>query len=66
MDIYTPSVGSGENDTLFPVMFYIHGGTFSRFNSADYKPDYIMTKDVVLVVPNFRVDALGNVTVTMQ
>lgn len=71
MDIYTPSINKNKR---YPVMVFIHGGTFSRYNSPDFGPDYIMTKDVVLVVPNFRLDALGipfmdafiNVTITMQ
>ncbi|XP_002070360.3 esterase B1 [Drosophila willistoni] len=44
-----------------PVMVFIYGGAFrsggaSRFN---YGPDYLMSKDIVYVVFNYRVCSLG-------
>lgn len=61
MDIYTPSVNLLlPKKQLYPVMVFIHGGTFSSYNAPDFRSDYILgRKDVVLVVPNYREDALG-------
>lgn len=41
------------------VMVYIHGGGFSEGGAAWYPPNYLMESDIVLVVPQFRLDALG-------
>lgn len=44
-----------------PVMFFIHGGGFvAGSGSADlYAPDYLLDHDVVLVAGNYRLGALG-------
>ncbi|KAK5638330.1 hypothetical protein RI129_012625 [Pyrocoelia pectoralis] len=50
----TPSLG-------FPVMFYIHGGGWmcGNANSELYGPEMLLEEDVVLVVTNYRLGALG-------
>lgn len=40
-------------------MFYIYGGGFYNGTHADHPPHYLMEKDIVLVVPQFRLGALG-------
>lgn len=40
-------------------MFYIYGGGFYNGSSEDHPPNYLLEKDVVLVVPQYRVGALG-------
>lgn len=40
-------------------MIYIHGGGFYEGASQWYPPNYLMEEDVVLVVPQYRLDALG-------
>ncbi|ALC45101.1 Est-Q [Drosophila busckii] len=45
-----------------PVMFYIHGGGYYNGSSSDHPPHYLMEKDIVLVVPQFRFGALGWMT----
>lgn len=40
-------------------MFYIYGGGFYNGSNIDHPPHYLLEKDIVLVVPNYRVGALG-------
>jgi len=40
-------------------MFYIYGGGYYNGSAEDHPPNYILEKDVVLVVPQYRVGALG-------
>lgn len=42
-----------------PVMVYVHGGSFSLGSSKDYSPKYLLESNIVLVIPQFRLDALG-------
>lgn len=42
-----------------PVMFYIYGGGFYNGSNIDHPPQHLLEKDIVLVVPNYRVGALG-------
>ncbi|XP_023305877.1 glutactin [Lucilia cuprina] len=42
-----------------PVMFYIYGGGFYNGSNIDHPPRHLLEKDVVLVVPNYRIGALG-------
>uniref|UniRef100_T1PJL9 Carboxylic ester hydrolase n=1 Tax=Musca domestica TaxID=7370 RepID=T1PJL9_MUSDO len=42
-----------------PVMFYIYGGGFYNGSNIDHPPNYLLEKDIVLVVPNYRIGALG-------
>lgn len=43
-----------------PVMVYIHGGGFYSNNADQYPPNYLLERDIILVVIQFRLDALGN------
>ncbi|XP_034108062.1 glutactin [Drosophila albomicans] len=45
-----------------PVMFYVYGGGYYNGSSQDHPPNYLLEKDVVLVVPHYRVGALGWLT----
>lgn len=40
-------------------MVYIHGGGFYEGCSAWYPANYLLEEDIVLVVPQYRLDALG-------
>ncbi|XP_057331654.1 juvenile hormone esterase-like isoform X1 [Microplitis mediator] len=60
LNVYSPKVDS--NDTqLRPVMVWIYGGGFdSGSNSPDtYGPDFLIEEDVVVVAMNYRLGALG-------
>ncbi|KAK2587834.1 hypothetical protein KPH14_003932 [Odynerus spinipes] len=56
LNVYTPALSG-----LRPVMVYIHGGGFLSGSGVDtfVKPDYLITKDVVLVTINYRLGFLG-------
>lgn len=40
-------------------MVYIHGGSFTNNNADQFPPNYLLERDIVLVVVQFRLDALG-------
>lgn len=42
-----------------PVMVYIHGGGLEKGSSQIAPPNYLLEKDVVLVVPQYRLGPLG-------
>ncbi|CAH1100290.1 unnamed protein product [Psylliodes chrysocephalus] len=58
LNVYTKEILSPR---LRPVMFWIHGGGFTGGSSSTnmYGPEFLLTKDVVLVSINYRVGALG-------
>lgn len=58
LNVYSKSL---EN-TLRPVLFWIHGGGFVCGSSSKdlYGPDYLLKEDVVLVTINYRTGLLGN------
>lgn len=41
------------------VMFYVHGGAFESGSSHSSPPNYLLEKDIVLVVPQFRLGPFG-------
>lgn len=42
-----------------PVMFYVYGGGYYNGSSQDHPPNYLLERDIVLVVPHYRIGALG-------
>lgn len=50
-----------EHDTLKPVMFWIHGGTFIMDSGGTelYGPHYLITEDIIVVTVNYRLGLLG-------
>lgn len=40
-------------------MVYIHGGGFYLHSIKEYPPTYLMERDIILVVIQYRLDALG-------
>ncbi|KAB0797807.1 hypothetical protein PPYR_08800 [Photinus pyralis] len=58
LNVYTPKINSQQ---LLPVIVYIHGGGFMA-DSGDprlYGPDILLDKDLVYVTMNYRIGALG-------
>uniref|UniRef100_A0A182QPB8 Carboxylic ester hydrolase n=1 Tax=Anopheles farauti TaxID=69004 RepID=A0A182QPB8_9DIPT len=43
----------------YPVMVYIHGGSFYLGRAADHPPNYLLERDVMLVAIQYRLGALG-------
>ncbi|XP_067620085.1 para-nitrobenzyl esterase-like [Eurosta solidaginis] len=58
-DCLNLSVYSKDLSAKKPVMFYVHGGIFGFGNAALYPPHYLMEKDIVLVVTQYRIGSLG-------
>jgi len=60
LNVYTPELPS-ENSTGKPVMVWIHGGAFAYGSAGTlyYGPEFLLTKDIVLVAMNYRLGLLG-------
>ncbi|XP_055706066.1 glutactin-like [Phlebotomus papatasi] len=52
--VYTTDINASK-----PVMVYIHGGGFFTGSASQHPANYLLEKDVVLVVPQFRLGPLG-------
>ncbi|CAD0201630.1 unnamed protein product [Chrysodeixis includens] len=58
LNVYTPNL---KPKKPLPVMFFIHGGVL-KFGAGDtdlYGPDFLVSKEVVVVTINYRLDTLG-------
>ncbi|XP_063220688.1 esterase E4-like isoform X7 [Bacillus rossius redtenbacheri] len=66
INVYTPKLPSASNSTLLPVMVWIHGGSLiiGSGNSVNYGPDFLVSKNIVLVTLNYRLGILGFLGVT--
>ncbi|XP_065216350.1 carboxylic ester hydrolase-like [Planococcus citri] len=60
LNVYTP-LNARKGDNL-AVMVFLVGGTFHLSSNMDPGPQYIMDQNVVLVIPNYRLGALGLLT----
>ncbi|KAF5299075.1 hypothetical protein FQR65_LT09433 [Abscondita terminalis] len=60
LNVYTRELPT-EATVIKPVMVWIHGGAFTTGSGRTdmHGPEYLITKDVVLVVLNYRVGILG-------
>ncbi|CAH1110140.1 unnamed protein product [Psylliodes chrysocephalus] len=60
LHVYTKTLPF-EEAKLKPVMVWIYGGAFRQGSNSPqmYGPEYLLTEDIVLVVPNYRVGFLG-------
>ncbi|KAJ8725240.1 hypothetical protein PYW07_016198 [Mythimna separata] len=58
LNVYSPNL---TPETLLPVLVFIHGGGYKSGsgNVDDYGPDFILRKNMVVVTFNYRLDALG-------
>ncbi|XP_067005694.2 juvenile hormone esterase [Anabrus simplex] len=61
LNVYTTKIPKTKGDQLRPVIIFFHpGGYFSLTgNSVFAGPQYIMDQDIVLVSSNYRLGALG-------
>jgi para-nitrobenzyl esterase len=59
LNVYTPA--SATKKSKLPVMFWIHGGSYSYGSSSEprHNGDFLPTKGVVLVTINYRLGVLG-------
>ncbi|XP_029731024.2 glutactin-like [Aedes albopictus] len=58
-DCLTLSVYSNSLDADRPVMVYIHGGWFFLGGADQYKPNFLLESNIVLVVIQYRLGPLG-------
>nr|ARM65381.1 putative antennal esterase CXE10 [Ectropis obliqua] len=58
LNVYTPDVNPGKP---WPVMVFIHGGGFISGSSNDdlYGPEFLVRHGIILVTLNYRLEALG-------
>lgn len=58
LNVYTKDLAP---KSLCPVMVFFHGGAFIfGSNTKDiYNPEYLLRKDIVLVLVNYRLGAFG-------
>ncbi|XP_021951286.1 venom carboxylesterase-6 [Folsomia candida] len=59
LNVFTPKIKEDDDQKLFPVMIYIHGGLYLNGGSDLWRPHYFMDNDVVLVTINYRLAAMG-------
>lgn len=59
LNVYAPVRPSPRCDRLLPVMFYIHGGSWRVGSAKDFAPHYLLDRDVLLVVIQYRLGPLG-------
>ena len=60
LNIFTTTIASNSRIQIKnPVLVMVHGGTFSSGSNSEYPPSYLLERDIVLVVPNYRLNALG-------
>lgn len=45
----------------YPVMVWLHGGAYQSSSSVQYPGHFLAMKDVVVVVPNYRLGNLGKI-----
>ncbi|XP_050342599.1 esterase FE4-like [Nymphalis io] len=56
INVYTKSL---SEEAKFPVMVFIYGGSFTQGSGDFYLPDFLLQHDVILVTFNYRLEALG-------
>lgn len=57
LDIYTPERAQrGDN---LAVLVFLHGGAYYYGTKAHYDPEFLVAKNVIVAVVNYRVGALG-------
>ncbi|XP_065346735.1 carboxylesterase 4A-like [Cloeon dipterum] len=56
LNVYTPDLT--HNGSL-PVVVYYHGGSFMIGSEISFRPDFLLDRDVILVVPQYRLGPFG-------
>nr|CAD7610686.1 unnamed protein product [Timema genevievae] len=58
INVFTPKLPSKEDDSLLPVMVWIHGGAFVT-GSGNINPGHLLDLGVVVVSLNYRLNVFG-------
>lgn len=56
LDVYSPDATANSK---LPVLVFIHGGGYYYGTKAHYDPEFLVTKNVVVVIINYRVGLFG-------
>ena len=61
LNVYVPDTAFDNPEFKLPVMVYFHGGALTSGNNwyANYGPKHFTTKDVLVVVVNYRLGPIG-------
>ncbi|XP_064621086.1 acetylcholinesterase-like [Lineus longissimus] len=59
LNIYSPYKSSDDQGTRYPVMFYIHGGSYMQGTATDYDGTALAQYGVVVVIINYRLFLAG-------
>ncbi|XP_063236892.1 carboxylesterase 4A-like [Bacillus rossius redtenbacheri] len=57
INVYTPSLNTSGSG--LPVMVFFHGGSFRVGSARDFRPEFLLDRDILLVVPQYRLGPLG-------
>ncbi|XP_071521203.1 carboxylesterase 1E-like [Panulirus ornatus] len=59
LNVYTPTLLQSPAQAGLPVMVWFHGGGFNSGGTEDYEALPLLTRDIVLVVVQYRLGFLG-------
>nr|AHJ81337.1 carboxylesterase [Locusta migratoria] len=61
LNVYTSQLSGGRGNPKTPVLVVFHPGAFYSMGgtSDQFGPQYLMNEDIVMVIPNYRLGALG-------
>ncbi|ODN01293.1 Esterase E4 [Orchesella cincta] len=59
LNLYTPKIPYRDDNKTYPVLLWIHGGSFMYGSGSEYGPSYLLDQDIILVTANWRLGALG-------
>lgn len=48
-----------DPETPYPVMMFMYGGGYTTGSNIMYPGHFLAARDVILVVPNYRVSVFG-------
>ncbi|XP_027238198.2 cocaine esterase isoform X1 [Penaeus vannamei] len=57
--VYTPKMPAEGQNISMPVVVWLHSGSFVVGGAANIDPSFVMDRDLVLVVPQYRLGFLG-------
>uniref|UniRef100_A0A1L8DJ66 Carboxylic ester hydrolase n=1 Tax=Nyssomyia neivai TaxID=330878 RepID=A0A1L8DJ66_9DIPT len=60
LDVYVPQYPA--TDKLLSIMVFFHGGGWNDGSASFYGPQFFLDHDVILVIGNYRLNALGFLT----
>lgn len=59
LNVFTKNLPKAEGVPLVPVIAFIHGGGFETGSAIEHDPMYLMERNLVVVIVNYRLGAFG-------